>query len=220
MTLCRLTQGAGTIALFIFWSVSEIASIVEAQTHVRRPIAATWSDKSYGPDGPWQAVQVNIGSSSQQIDLYPGGTWETIILLQDICTNITLTSDCYVSDAGVFSSTASTTWDNTSIDYSPDGSSYAAYSFGQTRAVPINALARRAVDTIRFNGFTTPSVDIVGIDQGYQTYAGGQNYPLTVGILSLSAPDLNQSFPETSGPSINTTFIVMQLGYDHLFMDT
>jgi hypothetical protein len=63
------------------------------------------------------------------------------------------------------------------------------------------------MDTIRFNGFTTPSVDIVGIDQGYQTYPGGQNYPLTVGILSLSAPDLNQSFSELSGPSINATFI-------------
>jgi hypothetical protein len=167
----------------------------------------TWSDQSYGPDGPWQAVQVTIGSQEQQIALYPGGNWQSTILLQDICTNKSISSVCYASAAGTFDERSSTSWDNSSIDVAPNGTVWESYSFGKTSAVPINALADRATDTIDIGGFSVPSADFVGIVQGYQTYPGGQNYPLEVGVLSLNAADINQTFSESAGAGFNGTIV-------------
>lgn len=46
------------------------ASIVQADS----PFELTWSDKSYGPDGPWQAVTVSLGDDpGYSVPMYPGG---------------------------------------------------------------------------------------------------------------------------------------------------
>ena len=49
------------------------------------PIQVPPSNVHYGPDGPWQAVSVAFGSPAQQLDLYPGSTFETILLSTDVC---------------------------------------------------------------------------------------------------------------------------------------
>ncbi|KAL2014345.1 hypothetical protein VTN00DRAFT_1870 [Thermoascus crustaceus] len=46
-----------------------------------------WSTKDYGPDGPWQAVEVSVGSPPQTIALYPGGTWSSVVLTTATCQN-------------------------------------------------------------------------------------------------------------------------------------
>ncbi|KAK0508201.1 hypothetical protein JMJ35_009285 [Cladonia borealis] len=42
------------------------------------PLPMQWSNKSYGPDGPWQAVTIHIGQNPaghvhSQLDAHPGG---------------------------------------------------------------------------------------------------------------------------------------------------
>ncbi|RMZ73479.1 aspartic-type endopeptidase [Pyrenophora seminiperda CCB06] len=58
-------------------------------------ISVPWSSKYYGPDGPWQAVKVTVGGTSpdvllinedhKQLDLLPGGEWNSKILTSKAC---------------------------------------------------------------------------------------------------------------------------------------
>ncbi|KAH8711971.1 hypothetical protein GQ44DRAFT_776397 [Phaeosphaeriaceae sp. PMI808] len=58
-------------------------------------IPVTWSSKYYGPDGPWQAVKIVVGGTRpdillinedhKELDLMPGGEWNTKILTSKAC---------------------------------------------------------------------------------------------------------------------------------------
>lgn len=58
-------------------------------------IPTTWSTQHYGPDGPWQAVKIVVGGTSpdillinenhKELDLLPGGDWNSKILTPDAC---------------------------------------------------------------------------------------------------------------------------------------
>lgn len=64
-----------------------------------------WSSKTYGPDGPWHAVSIDLGSNKQPLDLYPGNTWHSNVLGSSICANV---SACYAQQAGLYDSSTST----------------------------------------------------------------------------------------------------------------
>ncbi|RAK98074.1 aspartic protease [Aspergillus ibericus CBS 121593] len=196
----RLLQGA-----LLLWTLS----LNPVRCSVPRQV--TWSDKHFGPDGPWQAVTVSMGSnyselvvSSSILALYPGGSWESKILLSSICDNKTLSSVCYGNIAGLFDSDISVTFDNHSIEMPPDGT-WGDVDWGFADAVPVHAKATRATDWITIEGASVPDVDLITISAGWQTYPGGQVYPLEVGILSLGSPDINQTFGAVI--KINTTFV-------------
>ncbi|KAJ5372285.1 hypothetical protein N7517_004291 [Penicillium concentricum] len=179
------------------------------------PRQMTWSDQKFGPDGPWQAVTVSIGSNysepvmpSSVVALYPGGSWESKILLPSICDNKSLSSVCYGNRAGLFDSDISVTLDNNSISLPPYGT-WGYVDWGYADAVPVYAKARRGTDWITIDGTHVPSVDLITISAGWQTYPGGQAYPLQVGTLSLGSPDINQTFGASI--KINTTFITSYL---------
>lgn len=54
---------------------SLLASWLVTIVHVQAtaPFIMNWSNKDYGPDGPWQAVEVSVGSPPQTIALYALG---------------------------------------------------------------------------------------------------------------------------------------------------
>ena len=142
--------------------------------------------------------------SSSTLALYPGGSWESKILLSSICDNTTLSSVCYGNTAGLFDSDISVTYDNHSIEMPPYGT-WGDVDWGFADAVPVYAKATRATDWITIEGASVPDVDLIAISAGWQTYPGGQAYPLEVGILSLGSPDINQTFGAVI--KINTTFV-------------
>lgn len=169
------------------------------------------------PDGPWQAVTVSMGSNytelvvpTSEVALYPGGSWESKILLSSICDNKTLSPVCYGSRAGLFDSDFSVTLDNYSIELPPYGTR-GGVAWGYADAVPVYAKARRGTDWMTIGGTPVPDIDLITISAGWQTYPGGQAYPLEVGILSLGSPDINQTFGASI--KINTTFITSYLYY-------
>ncbi|GAM34494.1 hypothetical protein TCE0_015f02112 [Talaromyces pinophilus] len=171
------------------------------------PYAMTWSTDTYGPDGPWNALSADIGTQQQSIALYPGGNWESTILLPTLCTNTSIPSTCYAKDAGIYNADDSLTWDNDTIQQPPDGN-WQNYTLGFAENVPIYASARRAMDTITLRGgITIPHPSLIGISQGYQTYPGGQNYPLEVGVLSLGANALNKTFSINDTHAIEANFV-------------
>ncbi|PYH28191.1 aspartic protease [Aspergillus neoniger CBS 115656] len=138
------------------------------------------------------------------VALYPGGSWESKILLSSICDNKTFSSVCYGDIAGLFDSDISASLDNTSIEMPPYGT-WGDVDWGFTNAAPVYAKARRATDYITISGSPVPDVDMIIIYSGWQTYPGGQAYPLEVGILSLGCPAINQTFGNVI--KINTTFV-------------
>jgi hypothetical protein len=58
-------------------------------------IPVPWSTQHYGPDGPWQAVKVTVGGTDpdvllinedhRELDLLPGGEWNSKILTSKAC---------------------------------------------------------------------------------------------------------------------------------------
>lgn len=175
-----------------------------------RPTIMKWSDKTYGPDGPWNAVTIGVGNPTQEIDLYPGSTWESKVFLPSICSNETISSTCYAMDAGIFDPDVSSSFENDSISLSPDGE-WGNSQFGAADAVKTIVEADRALIEVDLDGTSIPDVDFLTISQGYQTYPGGKNYPLHVGFLALGAPDINQTFTRGDSEPLNGTFITSYL---------
>ncbi|KAJ5193054.1 Peptidase aspartic [Penicillium cf. viridicatum] len=161
------------------------------------PWVMRWSPKGFGPDGPWNAVLVELGSAKEQIALYPGAWWTSYIILSSYCSNFTISSYCYADDAGTFSA-QSTTWDNTSIQYVPDGT-WGSLDISQTNAIPVYGKAHRSTDMMSLFGTDIPSSNLITVQDGYQTYPGGNNYPLEVGTLALGAQYMNQTFGDIGG---------------------
>ncbi|KAJ5760253.1 hypothetical protein N7520_007409 [Penicillium odoratum] len=177
------------------------------------PWGMTWSDSTFGSDGPWHAVKIKMGGNATELAMYPGSSWTTYVLLNTLCDNTTISSYCYGDIAGLYNPEDSDTWDGESIAYGPDRV-WSNLEWGYTDAVSLNAYAYRALDSIDLEGTGTSDSNLIAIEQGYQTYPGGGNYPLEVGVLALGSPDINQSFSQTSGPSINGTFITSWV-YEH-----
>lgn len=74
------------------------------------PQTVQWSSKSYGPDGPWQAVTVSIGMPPQIFDLLPGGVWASPVLAPSMCANGV--SYSVAKEAGFYNpSTSNTTFE-------------------------------------------------------------------------------------------------------------
>ncbi|PYH80543.1 putative aspartic-type endopeptidase [Aspergillus uvarum CBS 121591] len=153
-----------------------VLAVLDA-TYAASPYVMNWSSKAYGPDGPWQAVMVEVGSNKQPVALYPGATYTTTILTDSICTNKTVSATCYASQAGTYNETASTS----------------AHLLSKTSwetlywAVEGKGIEEDLGDQISF-GPTVPNVSIQAIDQTYQTYPNGKAYPVQVGNLALGAP--------------------------------
>lgn len=143
--------------------------------------------------------------------MYPGGAWESRVLLSSICDNKTLSPVCYGDSAGLFNSDRSVTLDNHSIQLPPHGT-WEDLDWGFTAATPIHGKARRSRDWIVIGGASSasiPDVDLITVSAGWQTYPGGHRYPLQVGTLSLGAPEMNQTFGNDI--KINATFITSYL---------
>ena len=73
------------------------------------PISIPWNRKeSFGPDGPWQAVQLQVGASN--LSLYPGGNFASCVFNTDLCKDGA--SNCTVAQAGLYDASASPTKDD------------------------------------------------------------------------------------------------------------
>ncbi|KAI9040741.1 uncharacterized protein KD926_007683 [Aspergillus affinis] len=165
------------LAIALLFRSSYLAAAAESPA----PYTMTWSDKSYGPDGPWQAISVRMGSETQPLALYPGGTWASLVFTESFCANTSISSVCYADRSGLFQTKNSETWDNKSIEFAPNRDKWSGLSMGYADAVPVNALAERAMDTMEVGGNKVAGLDLIAISQAYQTYPGGQNFPLEVG---------------------------------------
>jgi hypothetical protein len=184
--LLAMSRALIAIFAFLLLTVSAIPS----------PREVLWSNKTFGPDGPWRAVQTQLGPKGTKIDLFPGSSWETYLIDQSYCKQDT----CYASKAGTYDKKAS------------------GYSGGIGIQGPLEAFmlgvnldgddGTRWLDEVSFNGQTVKNTSLVLLtDAQTVSYPGGQKSPFFAGCLSLGGDrETNQSFTVSAGvPSINAS---------------
>ncbi|KAI0834333.1 acid protease [Hypoxylon sp. FL0890] len=183
------------VSLVSYLAICRLAAAATA------PVAATWSDDTFGPDGPWPAIEVTL-SEKQTIAMYPGREFQTFLLTSDYCNQNR--SLCYANQAGLYNDAESqvdTTGSTGQIQYQsgPD------YMFG----VDVEGAKTTSwVDTVNFGGQTIESVSLALLNGSYMAYPNGNWYPLSVGCLGIGAPStVNQSFSNSFGPLINASLI-------------
>ncbi|KAI0171927.1 acid protease [Hypoxylon sp. FL1284] len=182
--------------------LSYLAVLAPAVTAARGPVSATWSDSTFGPDGPWPAIEVTLGND-QKISMYPGREFQSFVLTSDYC-NHNSTVPCYANQAGLYNDAQSQvdlTGSTGQIQYK----SGADYMLG----VDVRGATTTSwIDTLQFGGETIDNVSLALVDKSYMAYPDGTWYPLTVGCLGIGAPNtVNQSFSNSFGPSINASLI-------------
>ncbi|PWY86748.1 hypothetical protein BO70DRAFT_264871, partial [Aspergillus heteromorphus CBS 117.55] len=157
-----------------------LLSLFLRASHASSPLAMNWSSQAYGPDGPWQAVDIAVGSNGQHVALYPGATgYTSTILMASLCTNTSLSATCYAAQAGVYNASESTT--AFVLDVSGWETTYWAVEGGSVEGVLGDEVS---VGNDQF----VPNVSFTAIYQTYETYPNGKSYPVSVGNLALGAP--------------------------------
>ena len=173
------------------------------------PFLLNVSTKSYGPDGPWQAISIQLGTPPPALNVYPAGVWESILLAKQVCS---MFSSTLCGTGGLFDPSASYSYDNTSILF--DQNSHAVPD--SDAVMTYTGLKNDVLDTLilpstgtAVDGATVSNLSIGLYSSLYMTYPNRNRYPPQLGSLSLG-PRLNQSFG-----AINASLIpgaVMQQG--------
>ncbi|KAK3395136.1 aspartic peptidase domain-containing protein [Podospora didyma] len=193
-----MTPGSGgrglLLPLLTFGLVSLLLSPVAAVIY---PRPQAWSTKTFGPDGPWNAVEVAIDSQAK-IALFPGRMWHTVVLTTDYCALNAPVAHC---EAGTYNAARVTS----SIGWRPPPQELMA-------GIEVRGdSAGQFLGNVDVGFSTVRSASFVMIDSQMLVYPDGQGYPAFAGCLSLGAPG-NQTFSRGSGmPPINGTMIPAEL---------
>ena len=164
------------------------------------PLVVPWNTtQSYGPDGPWSVVTVQVGNSDAQgtqplatVDLFPGGIYESMILRHNFCNdNGTVASDdsqqCLAEKAGLYPLVNSTTVQQGFTD-APG----LIWQWGSNEAEAVNGIAVNVLDTMRIptldDSFTVNNSTISAVRAWQIDLPDGTKYSAQVGTLSLGAP--------------------------------
>jgi hypothetical protein len=188
--------------LYLYFVVEQIllfSIIVCALAADSIPQTVQWSSKSYGPDGPWLAVTVSIGTPSQPVDLLPGGSWMSNVLAPTVCANGVACDVAQV--AGFYDATASTT----TFEIGQTGNISNSPMAGTVGALPsLIGSANWVFDTIAIqflNGVAgneynavVENFDMLVISAANEELPDGTTYPVQIGKLGLGAPNFNQTW--------------------------
>jgi hypothetical protein len=174
------------------------------------PFGMTWSSKSFGPDGPWQAIQVNVGAPAQSIALYPGGSFRSHLLTAKICSNDTLSpSVCFASAGGIYTPDSSTTSVDKVIKF-PATTDYTHGGLDVQGSAAVGALDQMDIGTSldTRNEVVVPNVTLAIHDNINLVYPAGLTPALEVGTLGLGYLGTeNQTFQVEGAPPVNGSLI-------------
>ena len=169
------------------------------------PVQIIPSSQAYGPDGPWQTVNVSLGDPPQSVQLFPGGIFESVILSNGICSNSSLPKPC--GSGGLYDDSKSDTIDDTSIGFNSN-QNVTSIDDGQTQTIGISMpiMDQLQIPRVGFSNWVVPNLSISLVNEIYTTLPDGTSYPVQVGNLALGSA-INQSFTTGFGPSINASLI-------------
>ncbi|KAI2469002.1 hypothetical protein F4781DRAFT_244174 [Annulohypoxylon bovei var. microspora] len=178
------------------------------------PKAARWSNKTLGPDGPWNAVEVTLGSG-QQVTTYAGKMWESFFPGATYCGNVTADGQpCYAQQAGAIYNESTGTGHKPSIIIN-GGSSYTPNMVSEGSAGMRYADSLYlGTDTTQWAGDKVPDFDMVLLNDSQFRYPNGNKCPIFAGCLSFgAAPSMvNQSFQVNAGTSAGAVNVSLLAG--------
>ncbi|KAI9898843.1 hypothetical protein N3K66_005304 [Trichothecium roseum] len=162
----------------------------------RIPREVTWTDATFGPDGPWRAASVQMGGNGDPVALYPGSTWETWLIEDDYCSR---SDTCYASKAGTYDASSSS------------GTQGGIGLLGELDPFMLGLdlsgeRGRRYMDYVSLNGVKMANASLMLLESQVVKYPGGRTVPFFAGCLSLGGGGaVNQSFALDAGPAINAS---------------
>ncbi|CAG9989917.1 unnamed protein product [Clonostachys byssicola] len=152
-----------------------VSTFILAALADTNPKEVLWSDKTFGPDGPWRAVKTNIGG--KEINLFPGTNWETWLIEDDYCGDGT----CYASEAGTHNRNNSGKTGN--IGASSD---FDYFQLGMNVEGGDDSI--RYVDDIEINGVTVTNASLALIKSpNSKVKYPGTTAPFFAGCLSVGS---------------------------------
>ena len=169
-----------------------------------KPLQVPASNRLYGPDGPWQAVSVQLGTPPQKLDLFPAGIYRSNVLTNQLCQDIT-SIPC--GSGGLLDSSHSRSIGSTSISYD-DTDAPAQNPSGWTNSAMLLSYSNQVSirDQLQIAGQTLVNFDVVMYPNISMVYPDG-NYPLQIGALSLG-PSVNESFSKSTYiPPFNASLV-------------
>ncbi|RDL40001.1 uncharacterized protein BP5553_04341 [Venustampulla echinocandica] len=175
------------------------------------PQVLSWSSKTYGPNGPWNAITISIGSSPssppQAVDLLPGGQWMTNVISPSVCA--ANTDACGIpKSAGFYDQNSS----DSVTSISNTGQIYPNTQMASvTGALPsLTGEAFWMFDTIAFSArpgtggepgaVVIANFDLLVLAEALEELPDGTKYPVQVGKLALGAPHFNQTWSHIPDP--------------------
>lgn len=160
------------------------------------PLVIPWNTtQSYGPDGPWPVVTVQVGSQpASTVDLYPGGIYESIILRGDFCNSNGTASDngsspCLAEKAGLYLLVKSKTVQQHITDAVGLIWQWSSNEAQVESGTAVNVLDTMVVSALQ-GTITVPESTISAVSAWRINLPDGTAYPAQVGTLSLGAPGM------------------------------
>ena len=164
------------------------------------PLVIPWNTThSYGPDGPWPVVTVQVGNSDvagtqplSTVDLYPGGIFESMILRLNFCNdNGTAfgdgSSQCLAGKAGLY-----VVHDSRTVQWGITDEVGLIWQWSSNMAEAVHGKADNVLDTMRIpalHGTFAVYNSTISVVRAWQIgLPDGTYYPAQVGTLSLGAP--------------------------------
>jgi hypothetical protein len=171
-----------------------------------------WSTQKFGPDGPWQAVNIRVGGNNSarvievqkiaDLSVYPGGEFTSMTIAPSACRNFS--SPC--GSGG--------TWEPDQYQRDQQFVSWPASWIDNATGIHIED-AQVIVLGLTINTTTVYNATLASASSGNVTYPDKNVGGVTLGYLALGADERRQIFTIGTGPSdgINASLFSGQL-YD------
>ncbi|KAK9621747.1 hypothetical protein V6Z98_006456 [Aspergillus fumigatus] len=174
-----------------------------------KPYPLSWNTThDFGYDGPWHAIPLRIGRPEQTINLYPGGSWASVVLgthIQDAWGNEYPNQDWLkgseVWDASLSAPQRSGSSQNNNIAQANRGGVSGSIdgNWGGQVAMNMTGLGVQITGRVYFytpdNGIAIPNSTLSVLASANMTYPDGKVVPLDMGFLSLGAREAQRWDP-------------------------
>ncbi|KAI0382643.1 hypothetical protein F5Y04DRAFT_252019 [Hypomontagnella monticulosa] len=202
-------------------TIASLATLSWIRSVEGAPRAVRWSDKTLGPDGPWNAAEITLGGG-QSVAVYPGKMWESFFPSENYCSNTTAAGQpCYAQQAGAIYNKSKGSGHRPSVVVNPP-------EFYTGNLLSSGTKRQRYVDDFYLENDTSQwglgKIDdfaMVLMDDAQIKYPNGKLVPMFAGCLSFGAAPgiVNHSFivtPGTVAGAVNTSLLVGTLFTDHV----
>ena len=186
---------------FLLPLLTILIALLSAFSYATTPLVIPWNKtNSYGPDGPWSVITVQVGSSSDSagtqplstVDLHPGGIWQSMILRRNFCNGNGTDfadgiSECLAEKAGLYYVAGST-----SVQQDITKEPGLVWQWGSSNVDNVRGSALNMLDTMTIptqqGAFSVYNSTISAVRAWQIQLPDGTWYSAQVGTLSLGAP--------------------------------